>query len=73
MSSSSSTYQPPRLCKCTRCGGEFGEGKTVPYSTYMRHQGIEREHARTARANMRLPHFPPDVGIEEDIDSALVN
>lgn len=66
MSSSSSTHRPPRLCKCTRCGGEFGEGKMVPYSTYMRHQGVEREQARQARANMQIPHYSPEIEVDDN-------
>ena len=34
------------LCKCNRCGGEWGNGKMILYSTYMRHQVVEKRHIR---------------------------
>lgn len=37
------TYNPNScLCRCAQCGGPFGTGKTLAYSTFKRHQAKER-------------------------------
>lgn len=42
MSEIEATNKRSRLCRCVRCGGALGNGKTLAYSTYMRHQAKER-------------------------------